>query len=44
VIAPDVRETKVRLESFAKEADTRFTALEKQSEAQFKTFSLQWAR
>jgi hypothetical protein len=30
VLAPDVRETKVRLESFAKETDTRFIGLEKQ--------------
>jgi capsule polysaccharide export protein KpsE/RkpR len=36
VIAPDVRELKVRLESLEKQNDTRFTALERQGEAQFK--------
>jgi len=35
VIAPDVRETKVRVESLAKEMDTRFTALEKRGDAQY---------
>ncbi len=36
VIAPDVRELKVRLESLTKEVDTRFSAQEKQSDAQYK--------
>jgi hypothetical protein len=36
VIAPDVRELKLRLESLEKQNDTRFSALEKQGEAQYK--------
>jgi phosphate uptake regulator len=36
VIAPDVRELKVRLSALEKSVDERFTSLERQSEAQFK--------
>jgi capsule polysaccharide export protein KpsE/RkpR len=36
VIAPDVRELKVRMESLSKEMSTRFEAMEKQNEAQYK--------
>jgi len=35
VIAPDVRETKVRLESLSKETDTRFEAIQKQIDFRF---------
>ncbi|MGB8481912.1 MAG: hypothetical protein WCE63_24190 [Acidobacteriaceae bacterium] len=36
VIAPDVRELKVRLTSLEKSVDERFSSLERQSDAQFK--------
>ena len=36
VIAPDVRELKVRLSSLEKSVDERFASLERQSDAQFK--------
>ncbi len=36
VIAPDVRELKVRMAALEKSVDDRFTSLERQSEAQFK--------
>ena len=36
VIAPDVRELKVRLTSLEKSVDERFTSLERQNEAQFR--------
>ena len=36
VIAPDVRELKVRLSALEKSVDERFTSLERQSEAQYK--------
>ena len=35
VIAPDVRELKVRMRALEKSVDERFTSLERQSEAQF---------
>lgn len=36
VIAPDVRELKVRLSALEKQMETQFNALQKQNEAQFK--------
>ena len=36
VIAPDVRELKVRVSEMEKRMDARFEALERQNEAQFK--------
>jgi len=36
VIAPDVRELKVRLESFTQQTEARFASAEKQSEAQYR--------
>ena len=36
VIAPDVRELKVRVTAFEKQMDVRFDAMEQQQEAQFR--------